>query len=375
MRKIMVCLLAPILLLPLSGCWNYSELNERTIIAGAAIDLTESGEVMLTAEAAEFHAQDAPSAKSALLTGRGESLGAAIYDITNQSGRELYWDQAALLIVSSRYADRGIRELLDYILDEHSLRLTLLLAVSRLETAAEVYTRKIHGDDIRSYAMTDIIQEESRLGKTVQADAREIIDRYLEPGVEFALPQILSDAGRGKETVDVTGCGVFREDKLVGWLDRDATECLQILSGKAERVEIDLLVETTHITVETRNWKTKMKPAVQDGRVVTAMELRADYEVLMTDGSVDAQTPEGTAKVNAALSRYMEGNVACMWDSLRMAASDVTGVGKRLWQREPARFRALGDWAPVFCRSEAAVYSHFRNATVLSDGRALLYEK
>ena len=50
MRKYGIRLLFPfILLLVLSGCWNYSELNERTIIAGAAIDLTESGEIQRTA--------------------------------------------------------------------------------------------------------------------------------------------------------------------------------------------------------------------------------------------------------------------------------------------------------------------------------------
>ena len=136
MKKIVFLLITFLFLCLLSGCWSYSELNERTIVAGAAIDRLESGEILLTAETIDFTGGESPGAESAILTGKGRSIAEAVYDIMNQSGKELYWYHATLLILDNKYAKEGIQELLDFLVNQLEMRLTLTLAVSRLETAA-----------------------------------------------------------------------------------------------------------------------------------------------------------------------------------------------------------------------------------------------
>lgn len=362
------------LLLPLSGCWNYSELNDRTLVAGAAVDRTESGSILLTVETADFRAASDPSAESVLLTGQGKDLAAAIQDVMDQSGRVLYWDQAALLIFGRAYAEQGIREALDYILNEHGLRLTLLLAVSRLERAADVLELEVHGAPLGSYALCDMIRGGRDTGETVYADARQVINSLLEPGVEFALPAIGSAAGPGGETADVGGCAVFRGDRMAGWLNQDDTLSLAILTGQVKQTELSVELDHGGAAVEAKNWRVSLLPREEDSRVTVHAEIRADYE-LLSGRAGDPGQPDGAAALNAALARALETRAASLYAHLREFSCDALGIGRRLWQRQPDRFRSISDWETVFRESDFTAQAALQCRDRITEGSILHGER
>lgn len=373
MIKVVIRLFIPTaLLLLLSGCWNYSELNERTIIAGAAIDLTESGEILLTAETIGFSEGESASIKSEVLTGTGGSIAEAVYDIMNQSGKELYWHHATLLVFDNKYAEQGIREVLDYILNEHEMRLTLTLAVSRLETASEVFDLECHGSNIKSFAITSVIKEQSRLGKTVQSDAYYIINRMLEPGAEFALSQIMSDVTAKSDSVDVAGCGIFKDDKLVGWLCDEETTFVQLLAENIKRAEFDFLAGDSHISVNTKNWKVQTEPVLKDGAVRTNVKIGADYEILMIDGDININDPSALEEINTALGGLVTDHLMEMVERLQSLSCDVLGWGNLIWQRNPEGYESFTSWYDIFCNIDTRITTEFQNDNSSSGTRVLL---
>lgn len=373
MMKYVFRLLLPVtLLLLLSGCWSYSELNERTIIAGAAVDLTESGEILLTAETVEFSEGDSPSVKAEILTGKGRSIAEAVYDIMNQSGKELYWYQATLLVIDNKYAEKGIRELLDYILNVNEMRLTLKLAVSRLETAAEVFELECHGSNIKSFAIDSIIKEQSGLGKTVSSDAYYIINRMLEPGAEFALSQILSDVSQKSATVDIAGCGVFKDDKLAGWLDDEETVFVQLLSGNVQKAEFDFILEGSRVAVNASDWKIKTRPTIAGGKAETDVEINAEYEILVIDGDLDVNETADTEKISAALGRFVESHLKDMVEHLQALSCDALGWGNLVWQSNPEGYNGLASWYDIFSDMDTRLTMKFNNNNNLAGNRVRL---
>lgn len=374
MIKYVFRLLLPVIfLLLLSGCWNYSELNERTIIAGAAVDLTESGEILLTVETIDFVEGESPGIEPAILTGKGRSVAEAVYDIMNQSGKELFWYHATLLILDNKYAEQGIRELLDYILNEREMRLTLTLAVSRLETAAEVFELECHGSTIKSFAITSIIKEQSGLGKTVESNAYYTINRMLEPGAEFALSQIMCDVTQKSESVDIAGCGVFKDDRLVGWLDDSETVFLQLLNGNIQRAEFDFLVDETKIAVNAMDWNVSTEPDLVDGGVHTDVAISADYEILAIDGNLDVNNESDTERINEAFGYYVESHLRDMVKRLQEMSCDVLGWGNLMWQQDPEDYRGFASWYDIFKDIDTEVETDFRNRTNAPGSRVLLY--
>ena len=373
MIKYVFRLLLPVaLLLLLSGCWNYSELNERTIIAGAAIDLTESGEILLTAETVEFKDGESPGIEAELLTGKGKSIAEAVYDIMNQSGKELYWYQATLLVLDNSYAEQGIRELLDYILNEHEMRLTLKLAVSRLESAAEVFEMECHGSNIKSFAITSIIKEQSRLGKTVESDAYYTINRMLEPGAEFMLSQILSDVSQKSAAVDVAGCGVFKDDKLTGWLSADETVFVQLLDGNVQKAEFDFLVDESRVAINASDWKIKTSPQLMNDKAEADVEISAKYDILVIDGDLDVNETADTDKINAAFGRLVENRLKDLVEHLQALSCDALGWGNLIWQRDPEGYKGLASWYDIFNNMDTRITMKFSNSNSMAGNRVRL---
>lgn len=370
MKYVFRLLLPATLLLLLSGCWSYSELNERTIIAGAAIDLTDSGEILLTAETVEFSDGETQGVQAEVLTGKGRSIAEAVYDIMNQSGKELYWYQATLLVLDNKYAKQGIRELLDYILNENEMRLTLKLAVSRLETAAEVFELECHGSNIKSFAIDAIIKEQSRLGKTVESDSYHTINRMLEPGAEFALSQILSDVSQKAATVDIAGCGVFKDDKLVGWLDDDETVFVQLLEGNVQKAEFDFLVEGSRVAVNASDWKIKTKPNID--KAEADVEINAGYEILVIDGDLNVNEPADTEKISTALGRLVESHLKDMVEHLQALSCDALGWGNLVWQSNPEGYKGLASWYDIFNQMDTRLTMKFSNNNNLAGNRVRL---
>ena len=359
-----------LLLLPLAGCWNYSELNERTLAAGAAVDLTENGTVLLTVEAADFPKNGEPGAESMRLTGRGRNLAEAMHDVTEQNGRELYWDQASLFIVNSRYAERGIVELLDYILNEHGLRLTLLLAVSRLETAAEVLELEVHGAPLRCYALRDMIQRGGETGETISADARQVINTLLEPGREFALARIDGIAEEGSTRAEVSGCALFRGDRQIGWLDRRETGCLALFTGQLRRSVLTVPVNGGTAAVEVRNWRASLRPRMAEGIITVRAEAAAEYE-LLTAENLDLREPGAEEVLNRALSLETAARVGALFDRLRRLDCDGLGIGYRLRQREPGLVRDASACHAAFRDSVLSLQTEFRSKGTVFDGSVL----
>ncbi|MBE6936650.1 MAG: hypothetical protein E7458_09220 [Ruminococcaceae bacterium] len=304
MRRGLVCVLLLLQILPLSGCWNYSELDDRAIIAGAAIDRMESGEIRLTVETVAFHEGQSTGPKSELLSGVGGSVPEAIFHIMNQSQKELYWHHAALLVLGESYAAEGIGDLLDYILKEHEMRLTLTLAVSRLETAAEVLGLECHGAEIRSFGIAGIIEEQDRQGQTVRADAYRVLDTRLGGERDLVLPQIGSVRQGKKNAVNVSGCGVFSGDHLAGWLPAEETRFLRLFGAGLDEVEVDLMTQEGPVSLRVRDWTVRERRSA-DGET-GILETKAEYELLSGKSRIRE------AVIAAAMDYYVNQNLSAL---------------------------------------------------------------
>lgn len=296
-------------LLPMSGCWNYSELDDRAIIAGAAIDRMESGEIRLTVETVAFQEGQSTGAKSELLSGVGGSVPEAIFNIMNQSQKELYWHHATLLVLGERYAAEGIGDLLDYILKEHEMRLTLTLAVSRLETAAEVLGLECHGAEIRSFGIAGIIEEQDRLGQTVRADAYQVLNARLGGNLDVAFPQISSVKQGKKSAVNVSGCAVFSGDRLSGWLSANETRFIKLFNDELDEAEVDLMTQDGPVSLRVRNWRVKERRSA-DGKT-GILETRAEYELLYGKNDIREEI------IAAAMNAYGNQNLSKLRRNLK----------------------------------------------------------
>jgi spore germination protein KC len=348
-------------MLTLSGCWNYRELNRQTIVAGAALDITDEGKVKITAETVGFGNGSLPDTKSVLISGEGEGIAHAVADLMDKSGRRLYWYHASLIIVSEEYAESHMNELLDYIFNEHEMRFTLMLAVSQLETAEQVYELESMGANVKSFALASIIQEQSKLGRTVRTEAYEVINTSLENGMEFALPKILSVKVGDRELSSVSGCAVFADEKLVGYLDCGEVIVIQLFTDNLYEAEIDVPTENGHFSVSAYYWKSKVDADAHDGELSVKMSVKAKYEMLELGPDINPDDPRSPQIVNAALDEQIKTRINDVIDKLQDMESDALGIGNLIWRQNPDEFEKLGEWYDTYCEMDVEIETDLRN--------------
>ena len=101
MKKIFILI---ILLLSVSGCWNYKELDDYSIVTGIAIDKSKDDyEVSVLISNASKSSGDSPDSsqsKSVVYSGKGNSIFKALKDISLISPKELYLDHFSILVIS-----------------------------------------------------------------------------------------------------------------------------------------------------------------------------------------------------------------------------------------------------------------------------------
>ena len=115
--------------LGLSGC-RTQELRLFTIVTAMAIDCDDEGYI-ITVESAGSQRGDGTDIKPQIFRGTGETISECLSDIQRQAGRYPYLRHTALVVLSERAAGEKLENILDYIINEHDVRLNTRIMMTK----------------------------------------------------------------------------------------------------------------------------------------------------------------------------------------------------------------------------------------------------
>ena len=326
-------LLLPLLcLLLLSGCWDHKDTNALLIVAGAALDLDEEGHTCVTAEVLSFAQSGSADAESHLLRGKGETLFDAFGDLLKKSGKELYWQHSAVLILGRAYAEKGLGELFDCILNNNEFRLTLDLAVSGLEKAGDVFSLDPLDRKIISFAVDRRIYEGEKLGYTIRKPAFGALNAFLSGLRDFALP-LVREGEDG--VIEVSGCAAFREGKMVGTIDAVQAQQIQLLDSMLADMELSFHTPELSCAVHLGSFRPKIELSQKEGCFLADVHVDAQYEVLMCVEENPMPKSARTEKIEALCRDRL---CLVLEETNRHFAAlscDLFGWGERVYRKEP----------------------------------------
>ena len=115
-KRLIIILLLPVLL---TGCWNYSELNEIAIATGISIDW-EDDKYKLTALISNAQKTEGSSkegeAQITVFEGTGKTMTEALKNIELKLPKELYLKHISIIIIGEELAKKGVGNILDYLI-------------------------------------------------------------------------------------------------------------------------------------------------------------------------------------------------------------------------------------------------------------------
>ncbi|MDK2931640.1 MAG: spore germination protein [Bacillota bacterium] len=352
-----------------AGCWNRREIETVGFVLAAGVDeAREEGKIQLTVLIAKPFAigggmETHGSAEERpfwVVSSTGYTVFEAVRNLFSQSPRRPFWAHCRFIVIGEEFARKGIRDVLDWFDRNGEFRRRVWIVAAKGAKASDLLQTEFELERMPPEGAMRLLQAartelstvgEDMLNDFLQKLEGEGIDPIATRAEIIPRPQEFDIRGELKRekiggSPRLTGAAVFRNDRLVGWLNKPETRGFNWITG---RVRSGIIViekpgeEGKFIGLEILRAKGSFKPEVEDGRVTVTVKVEAEANVGDVQGFIDLlRSPELWASMERRMATVIENEVLAAVAKAQELGSDIFGFGAELNRRDPKK------WADEF---------------------------
>jgi spore germination protein len=217
-----------------------------------------------------------------------------------------YYPHLQAIVISAAVAEEGIALPIDVFLrDTEMRRRTKLFITPGKADAILKVSPKI--DDYSALYLRSLIKGSEKTSSILHKTDLGEVSKALHGNHDFVLPRVV---GTDEEIKD-SGCAVFKNDKMVGWLDEVKTAYTKWIADavKGDSVVIQLpdSIDET-ITLEVAKLKTKKTPIINGDDITMKIETKASLNIVeVTSSNMPiSYTQEFIKKVTKAAEEHLK---------------------------------------------------------------------
>ncbi|ERK31077.1 Ger(x)C family spore germination protein [Clostridium intestinale] len=344
-----------------TGCWNYREINNLSVVAGIAIDRNElDGKYEVTIEIVNVKKGSDVDTGSEYITLCGDSLFDIIRNMISVSSRRLYFAHAKIVIISKELATESMSKAIDWYIRDAETRTDIYLLISKEKTAKEILMSKRRENMIVSFDLAKVIQNEKNVSTTPKVDLWDFLDILKQKEANTSLPLIFIDKSGEKEVPRIEGMGIIKDDKLIGMVDRNIAKYILFATDEVNTGILVLGRNTSEpISFEIFKNRTKTKYKLDDGKMIIQVLTDTVVSIAEYQAKEPFYTNEEKEVIEKQLSNMLEESI---YNSINMIQkeykSDIFGFGITLHKDYPKVWKELsGNWEYNFENLEVDVIS------------------
>ncbi len=378
------------LLLFLTGCWDYLDINHHGIVYVIAIDkeviekehheregyeIEETDEknqkednskpkkqyvvtlqfIEANAIAGSEKAGRAKDAKLNITSTKADSIVGAINELNSRTCCEPLLSHTRIILIGEDLARDGITKSLDYFIRSPYIRKGTKVIITK-GPAKEVLKLDHPLLTHTGFYIENIPTYANRLKQTPDIDLGKL-SMHIHHGDDFLLPRmILSNA---KNEIKYGGAAVFKKDKMIGWMGEREVLDWALCAEPAKHTPIDSLCpdkdDKGTFTVDIRHQKKYSSIDYKDGKIHVKVKIYivADVRELQCHECKMLDIKE-TRKMEEALSATIKNRISYTCNTTRKKfEADVYGIGTIISKFHPKIWKQVEkDWD-----------KHFKNLT------------
>jgi spore germination protein KC len=369
-KGFLAALLALLVLMMVTiGCWNRKELDELGIQLGTAIDKVGEHyrvavQVVIPGEVSSRNTSSGNSPVT-IFQAEAPTIFEALRKLTETSPRKVYSAHIRVLILSEAVAREGIGKVIDVFSRNPEARTDFFLMVARNSDAMEVLNvitplEKIPADDL-FYTLDTSSRTWS---PTTRVSIEELIEQLVSEGISTVLTgvRVLGNRDVGGQNINTQriipdaytefiGLGVFRKDRLIGWLNEDESRGFNYIRNNVKSSAGHLKCpEGGFIVLETLRNNTKLKVDVINEEPVATIKVKNVSSVSDVACKIDLTNPDTIVE----LEQLAEEKLTAMMDNVvkrvqRKYKTDIFGFGQALYKDHPKEWRKrMDNWTEYF---------------------------
>ncbi|MBM7570796.1 Ger(x)C family spore germination protein [Aquibacillus albus] len=368
-KKFLFIHLFVLLLFTLSGCWDSRELNEIALASALAFDKEDdtiivTAQVLNPGELASGQSGASGRVPVSSYQSSGKTVFEAIRKMTTELPRKLYLSHIQYIVFGEELAKEGIGDAIDFLSRDHEMRSDFFVSVSREVEAGEILNilSTLEKNPANKLYLSN--QSSARnWGETTQTTIDELLINLMTHQTQTVLSVIIvsGDPNDGNDLSNVekvqsdakalySGMAVFKEDRLIDWLDVYESRGVNLARGEIQSSIITIPCEEEgELAIEII--KGAAKTLVNKKRE----ELEGTNEVNLQGRIGDVQcktqldTNKDIKKIEEDTSKVLKEEINRSIEKLQSLESDVIGFGQSYAQKYPQEWEKIkATWGTTF---------------------------
>ncbi|MGE7953904.1 Ger(x)C family spore germination protein [Lysinibacillus xylanilyticus] len=375
MNKSLIVIFLVIFTLLLSGCWSKRELSELAIVSALGIDKVNDGySISVQIINAGEMSENKSGSQSPVTTyhATGQSLFEAIRKLTASSPRRAYFTHMQLVVFGEEFASEGIAEALDFLARDQSIRSDFNFVVAYNSTAKDILNvltpiEKLPAKKILNSATAS----QDAWGSTRFVDTEDLISELGDDHKSTVLSaiELVGDKELGKRpdnverietsaTLHFIGLGVFKKDKLVGYLTESESIYYNFLMNNIKSTIINTSCPNKgSITTEIGNSKTTIQGKFEQGTPKINVKIDIEQNVAEVKCAIDLSKEKTLKMIDKKTANFIKENIEKTINTIKDNYQvDILNFGEVLHKEDHKAWDIIkDDWLTMFPELEVNV--------------------
>lgn len=341
MKKLLII---PLILL-LSGCYNYRELNELAITTGIAIDKEENYKVTIMIANSKKEGSDGSiSPQATVYEGNGDTIYEAFKDTSLALSKQIYLSHIDVLVLSEEIAKNNLNDVIDFLFRYPQTRNNFQLVLAKDKKAGDILKITTPLETFPSQNLAKNLEITDKLqGFTYTVDFTEFVKTLTTEGVNPVLPSvtIIGDVESGNKNENIEEnepqtylkldmLGIFKDNKFVTYANGDESKGINIINNKVYILGVIINYNDKKVVTEITEMKTDFE--VKNNKVI--INIKTNGSIQEIDSNVNLDDNKVIEEIKNKDIEKIKEYVNKAIDLAQKNKTDIFGFGNYVYKND-----------------------------------------
>lgn len=356
MKKIILVLL----IFLMSGCYNYTELNELAIATGFAVDIKDDEfevTVLISNSQKKGSGDSKDSASAAVYRGTGKTIFEAIKDASLGVSKQIYVSHIEVLVLSEEVAKEKTSEVIDLFFRYPQTRNEFYVILAENCNAGDIFDVTTPLETFPSQNISKNLEITNKLQSfTYTVTFNEFIRALIEEGTDPILPtiSIIGNVEKGNKDKNIEQIepdtylklgmmSIFKKDSLVAIAKEEESKGINFINNEIYTTLIDSEYKDGNVVIEINNSKTDTKVEIENEKIKAIISIDASGSIEEMGTKADLMDTVIINEIENTSIEKIKELVNKGINFCKENKSDVFGIGNLVYKKDHKLWKRIKD--------------------------------
>lgn len=330
MKKILILL---IMIFSLTGCKDYIEINDLTILTGIVIDYTDD----MYEVTAQLIVNDKKS-NTEVFTTKSSSINEAIAELSKLSNKEVFISHLKVLIITDNIIKNNI-DFKDYFLRSSKSKMNFYVYIINQNIKDKVLNIYKENDGSAIYLEKMMKFNQNIFSSSTPLKFSEYAYYSLEKGYTNIYPKIDIIKNNDKEVLYLSNLTTFNNENEIDLTENESI-FYNILTNKANKSSLTIDCDDNTFSIEIQDIKTKYK--LKDNKLY--LNNKSKTKIIDYKCKYNLNEKSSIEKLTNLTNEYIENNINNLIDFIKKNNTDIIGIGSYIYKHKTSYFNDKDKW-------------------------------